>query len=56
MIRLATPGDIPAMRSIYAPYVLSTGYSFEYSVPTEEEFARHCNDLIDELLADEKGI
>lgn len=39
MIRLATPGDIPAMRSIYAPYVLSTGYSFEYSVPTEEEFA-----------------
>lgn len=40
MIRLATPGDIPAMRSIYAPYVLSTGYSFEYSVPTEEEFAR----------------
>ncbi len=38
MIRLATPADVPAMRSIYAPYVLHTGYSFEYSVPSEEEF------------------
>lgn len=39
MIRLATVADVPAMRAIYAPYVLETGYSFEYSVPTEEEFA-----------------
>ena len=40
MIRSATLADIPAMLQIYAPYVLHTGYSFEYAVPTEEEFAR----------------
>ena len=38
MIRIATEADIPAMLFIYAPYVLNTTYSFEYTVPTEEEF------------------
>ena len=38
MIRPATEADIPAILSIYAPYVLNTTYSFEYTVPTEEEF------------------
>ncbi len=38
MIRIATVGDVPAMLEIYAPYILNTAYSFEYTVPTEAEF------------------
>ena len=38
MIRLATESDIPAILDIYGPYVLNTAISFEYSVPTLEEF------------------
>ena len=39
MIRFATQADIPAILNIYSPYVLNTAISFEYSVPTLEEFA-----------------
>ena len=38
MIRFATEKDIPAILDIYGPYVLHTAISFEYSVPTLEEF------------------
>ena len=38
MIRLATQTDIPAILSIYGPYVQNTAISFEYSVPSLEEF------------------
>lgn len=38
MIRLATHADLPAILSIYAPYVESTTYTFEYDVPTLESF------------------
>ena len=38
MIRLAKETDIPAILEIYSPYVLNTAVSFEYSVPTLEEF------------------
>lgn len=38
MIRLATHADLPAILSIYAPYVESTTYTFEYEVPTLESF------------------
>lgn len=38
MIRMATAADVPAMLEIYGPYVLNTAYSFEYTVPTQEEF------------------
>ncbi len=37
-IRPAREADLPEMRRIYAPYVENTTYSFEYTVPTEEEF------------------
>ena len=37
-IRLAQKKDIPAILSIYGPYVEETAYSFEYTVPGEEEF------------------
>lgn len=38
MIRLATKADIPAILDIYGPYVRNTCYSFEYNIPTLEEF------------------
>lgn len=37
-IRLITTADAEAARNIYAPYVLNTAISFEYQVPTVEEF------------------
>ena len=38
MIRIAVEGDIPAILGIYAPYILTTTYTFEYVVPGETEF------------------
>ena len=37
-IRPAREEDIPAILAIYGPYVENTTYSFEYTVPTIEEF------------------
>lgn len=37
-IRPATPDDAAALLTIYAPYVRDTAVSFEYEVPTVEEF------------------
>lgn len=39
-IRIATEGDIPAMLEIYRPYVENTTYSFEYELPSREDFTR----------------
>lgn len=36
---MATAADVPAMLDVYRPYILETAYTFEYSVPTEAEFA-----------------
>ncbi len=38
MIRMATEADIPEILGIYGPYVLTTTNSFEYRVPTLQEF------------------
>lgn len=40
MIREATAEDAAAIRSVYAPYVESTVITFEYQVPSVEEFRR----------------
>ncbi len=40
MIRFATSADVPQMLAIYAPYILNTAYTFEYTVPTVEEFTQ----------------
>ncbi len=37
-IRTATMADVPAMLNIYAPYVRETAISFEYEVPSLQEF------------------
>ena len=38
MLRNATIHDIPVMRDIYRPYILETAFTFEYDVPSPEEF------------------
>ena len=38
MLRIATAADIPAMLDLYAPYVQTSTATFEYTVPTIEEF------------------
>ena len=38
MLRIAKEADVPAILAIYAPYILTTTYSFEYDVPTEADF------------------
>lgn len=45
MIRFAAEADIPAILDIYAPYVLNTAISFEYTVPTLEEFTQRFRDI-----------
>lgn len=40
MLRIATIADIPAMLDIYGPYVLHSTATFEYEVPSREEFRR----------------
>ena len=38
MLRIATEADVPAILAIYAPYVENTTITFEYQIPTEQEF------------------
>ena len=37
-VRVATPDDAPALLALYAPYVRDTAITFEYEVPSVEEF------------------
>ena len=37
-LRSATPADAGQIREIYAPYVRETAITFEYEVPSVEEF------------------
>lgn len=39
-VRQATVQDVSRILEIYAPYVKNTAISFEYTVPTPEEFTR----------------
>ena len=38
-IRTARESDAPALLNIYAPYIVNTAITFEYTVPSTEEFA-----------------
>ncbi len=58
MIRIATEADIPAILDIYGPYILETAWSFEYTVPTPEEFTerfRHHTHYCPWLVWEEEG-
>ena len=37
-IRMATPADAEALLAIYGPYVQNTAVSYEYEIPSSEEF------------------
>ena len=37
-VRMATKADVPQILEIYGPYILETAISFEYTVPSLEDF------------------
>lgn len=47
-IRVATPEDAEFIREIYAPYVEKTAITFEYDVPSIEEFHQRIADTLKE--------
>ena len=58
MIRIAVEADVPAILEIYAPYVENTTITFEYDVPSREEFMCRFHDITRQfpwLVWEEKG-
>ncbi len=58
MIRIATITDVPAMLEIYGPYILSSTHTFEYTVPSVEEFTERfltCTRQFPWLVWEENG-
>lgn len=49
MIRFATADDVNQMLSIYAPYVETTTYTFEYTVPSQEAFLNRFTNYTQQL-------
>ena len=49
MIRIAREEDVPRILAIYAPYVLTTTYTFEYDVPTEEVFLQRFRSITEQF-------
>ncbi len=45
-IRSVSAGDAGELLAIYAPYVTDTAITFEYEVPTEEEFSRRIRNTL----------
>lgn len=45
-VRTATRQDAEALLQIYAPYVKNTAITFEYDVPTVEEFAGRIDSVL----------
>ncbi|WP_085833176.1 GNAT family N-acetyltransferase [Clostridium merdae] len=44
-LRFATPEDAPRILAIYAPYILNTCITYEYTVPTLEEFEERIRNI-----------
>ncbi len=58
IIRPATTADVPALLAIYAPYVEQTAITFEYTVPSVEEFTDRMEKIQENypyLAAEENG-
>ena len=58
MLRVATQADLPAIAEIYGPYVLNSTATFEYTVPTPEEFRERFHTVTDRfpwLVWEEEG-
>ena len=45
-IRVAMESDYPGMLEVYKPNVLNTAITFEYEVPSLEEYAKRINNII----------
>ncbi len=59
MIRFANEKDIPRMLEIYAPNILESTASFEYTVPTAAEFTRRFHGIASQfpwLVYEEAGV
>ena len=57
-LRTARPEDAQRLLDIYAPYVLRTAVTFEYEVPSLEEFRRRIENILRKypyLAAEEDG-
>lgn len=57
-IRVATRADASALVAIYAPYVKETTITFDYDVPSEEDFAQKIAETVTTypyLVAEEHG-
>lgn len=57
-IRMATPADAKDLLEIYAPYILRTGITFEYEVPSETVFRKRIESVLEKypyLVAEEDG-
>ena len=58
-IRLAKPSDARSLLDIYAPYVENTAITFEYEVPTIEDFAIRIEKTLEKypyLVSEEDGV
>ena len=58
-LRIATPNDAEALLQIYAPYVINTAITFEYTVPSIEEFANRIQTTLKKypyLVVEVKGV
>ena len=58
-IRLARPSDAATLLAIYAPYVENTAITFEYEVPTIEDFTNRIAKTLEKypyLVAEEDGL
>ncbi len=44
-VRDAVPGDVPRLLEIYRYYVLNTAVTFDYEVPSEQDFARQLEEI-----------
>ena len=58
-IRIATEADAGRLLEIYAPYVMETAITFEYEVPSREEFAARIRKVLERypyLVAERDGV
>ena len=58
-IRLATPANATAVAAIYAPYVKETTITFDYAVPSEEDFAQRIAETVTTypyFVAEDNGV
>ena len=58
-IRVATEGDAESLLAIYAPYVTETAITFEYEIPSVEEFRSRINNTLQKypyIVAEREGM